>query len=334
MNDCLQGEITSDLFFEGGELLDLYQQNPDPLFPSAPVRAGGTPVPAFSGTIALSSWLETMLPLPSIPVSFIGSPVTDLFPAVVRESSSLSGLVRAMECTARAAGSWAVIVKDLPAGHLLEHPLRQQGFVPIPHDPIWYCAVPTDLDALLRTLSKGRRRGLESRIRKFKRNVQVRPAEEADIAFVAHSYNRLRSRAGMRLEQLTPAFFSAAIRHPACRMLLYEFLGLPFAFQMLWQKDNILFDKYIGMDNVISHEYSFYSMSMLHTMEAAAGRGIRWYVAGQGSGKDKAGLGFEMIRVNLWIKPLVLKRIAPYLLNRFSRMHDARIYAEQEESAV
>ena len=132
----------------------------------------------------------------------------------------------------------------------------------------------------------------------------------------------------MRLEKLPQAFFSAALRHPACRILIFEHSGLPFAFQMLWQKDGVWYDKYIGTDDRLSREYSFYSMSMLSVLEAAAAQGARWYVAGQGSGKDKAGLGFDMLRVNLWIKPLVLKGIAPYLLKRFSRMHNRRIYRE------
>ncbi len=74
-------------------------------------------------------------------------------------------------------------------------------------------------------------------------------------------------------------------------------------------------------------------MSMLHLLKEAAARGIRWYVAGQGLGKDKAWLGFEMIKVNLWIKPLTLTRVAPYLLARFARLHDTRIYAEAGEGA-
>ncbi len=331
MNHGSFQNMNPGMLFEGTEMLELYQQNPDPLFPARWVGESSGEIPAFHGRIPLSSWLGVPFPLPSFPVSFMGSPVTDLFPAVANNGPAASDLVKAMEHAAAADRSWVVIVKDLPVGHFLEPGLRDRGFVPINHDPIWYRAVPDSLDDLLRTLSKGRRRGLEGRIRKFKRDVRVRTAELGDIDFIGHCYEKIWSRAGMRLEKLTTGFFSAAIRHPACRLLVFEQGNLPFAFQMLWQKDGVLFDKYIGSDDLISREYSFYSMSMLHVLEEAAARGIAWYVAGQGSGKDKAGLGFEMIRVNLWIKPLVLRWIAPHLLGRFSRMHVSRIYTKPEK---
>ncbi len=317
-----------DIFFEGNDLLELYRQSPDPLFPAATVQAGDQWYSAFHGRIPLSSWLGSRLPLPSIPVSFIGSPVTDLFPAVIRDDPAALDLVRAMDHAATAAGSWAVVVKDLPAGHFLEQPLAQEGFVPIDHDPVWYRKVPEEPDGLLQNLSKGRRRGLEGRIKKFNREVRIRTAEQEDIGFVMKSYEKLWCRSGMRLEKLTPAFFSAALKHPACRILIFLHNGAPFAFQMLWQKDRVLFDKYIGTDDRISRQFSFYSMSILHVLNEAATQGINWYVAGQGSGKDKAGLGFEKIKVNLWVKPLALRRISPYLLARFSRMHRRRIYTE------
>ncbi len=320
--------IGPETFFEGNDLLELYQRNPDPFFPATEVRVGDQVLHAFHGRIPLGSWLGTWLPLPSIPVLFMGSPVTDLFPAIISSNTATLDMVEAVERAGERFGSWAVIVKDLPVGHPLERPLAQRHFVPIAHDPIWYREVPKDLDDVLRHLSRGRRRGLDGRIRNFSRDVHVRQARQEDLPFVQESYDCLRSSAAMRLERLSPAFFSAALGYPACRLLIFEREGTPFAFQMLWQKNPVWFDKYIGTDGRTSREYSFYSMSMLHLLREASAQGIRWYVAGQGSGKDKAWLGFEMIKVNLWIKPLALRWIAPYLLARFSRLHETKIYSE------
>jgi Acetyltransferase (GNAT) domain len=322
--------ITPGSFFEGNDLMELYRLNPDPLFAPRDLRAGEHQVPLFSGKIRLSFWIGSLLPLPSVPVSFMGSPVTDLFPATIpEEASAASDIIRCAEQAAIRDGSWAVIVKDLPAGHFLEQALSREGFIPIAHEPIWYCKAPASLDAFLAGLSKGRRRGLEGSLRKFSKQVRVRPAQEADLDFVKKSYDTLWSRATMRLEQLPRSFFAAALFHPACNILIFEANGAPFAFDLLWQKDDIWFDKYIGTDAAVYKEYSFYSMSMLYLIDIAPSRGIKWYVAGQGSGKDKEGLGFKHLDVNLWIKPLVLKRISPHVVRRFSQLHNTRVYTKE-----
>jgi hypothetical protein len=317
-------------FFEGNDLMGLYRLNPDPLFAPGDLRVGGHQVPLFSGKIRLSFWLGSPLPLPSIPVSFMGSPVTDIFPSTIPEDASAApDILRCVENGAVRDGSWAIIVKDLPSGHFLEQALSRAGFISIIHEPIWYCQVPESLTAFYAGLSKGRRRGLEGRLRKFNKHVRVRPAQDTDLDFVKNSYDTLWLRSNMRLEKLPRSFFSAALFHPACKTLIFEKNSKPFAFQLLWQKDDIWFDKYIGTDAAVYREYSFYSMSMLHLINIAPACGIKWYIAGQGSGKDKAGLGFKRFDVNLWIKPLALKLISPYLVRRFSQMHNKRIYADE-----
>jgi hypothetical protein len=317
-------------FFEGNELMELYRLNPDPLFAPRELRAGDQQVPFFNGKIRLSFWLGSPLPLPSIPVSFLGSPVTDVFPSTIPEHvSGAPDIIRCVENAAVTSGSWAIIVKDLPAGHFLEQALSKTGFIPVIHEPIWYCQAPESLDAFLAGLSKGRRRGLEGRLRKFSKDVRVRPALVSDLDFVKNSYDTVWQRSDMRLEKLPRSFFGAALYHPACKIFIFEKDGAPFSFQLLWQKGDIWFDKYIGTDAAVYREYSFYSMSMLHLLDIASSCGIKWYVAGQGSGKDKAGLGFKRLSVNLWIKPLVLKRISPTVMRRFSQMHNKRIYTEE-----
>ncbi len=326
--------FTQDFFFEGVDWMELYRLNPDPLFAPRELRLGMSPLPHFSGRIGLAYWLGSPLPLPAIPLAFLGSPVTDIFPATLPEDGAAApDLLRSAEETARDQGAWAVIVKDLPAGHFLEQALRQRGFASLRHEPIWYCRIPASLTVFLAGLSKGRRRGIEARLRKFRDQVQVRPAGEADLDFVKKSYDALWRRSSMRLEQLPRGFFRAALSHPACTILLFEREEEPFAFVLLWKKGDIWFDKYIGTDASVFREVSFYSMSILHLLAIAPGHGIRWYVAGQGSGKDKAGLGFQRLPVNLWIKPLAARFIAPYVVRRFCRMHNQRVYPEQGGAA-
>jgi Acetyltransferase (GNAT) domain len=316
--------------FEGSDLMELYQLNPDPLFAPRNLRIGEQSVPLFQGRIRLSSWVGSPVPLPLIPVCFLGSPVTDVFPATMTEDgSTASDTIRFVEEAAVRDGSWAIIVKDLPAGHFLEQTLFKAGFQSTIHEPVWYCQAPESLTVFLSGLSRGRRRGLEGSLRKFRKHVSVRPARDADLDFVKNSYDTLWQRSDMRLEQLPRRFFAAALSHPSCLIYIFEANGTSFAFDLLWQKEDIWFDKYIGTDTTAYREYSFYSMSMLHMLDIASARGIKWYVAGQGSGKDKAGLGFKRLNVNLWIKPLVLRLFSPYLMKRFSQFHNTRIYTNE-----
>ena len=320
--------IIPGAFFEGNDWLELYRRNPDPLFAPRDLRVGDQHVQLFSGKIQLSSWLGFRLPLPLIPVSFMGSPVTDLFPSTMSDSGSEpDDMVRCAENAAVGDGSLAIIVKDLPAGHFLEQALSRAGFISITHEPIWYCRVPDSLDAFFAGLTKGKmRRSLRGHLRKFNKHVRVRPARDSDLDFMNNSYRTVWHRADMRLEQLTGSFFRATLSHPACRIVIFEKEGTPFAFQMIWQKNDVWFDKYIGTDTSVYREYSFFSMRILYFLDIAHSLGIKWFIAGQGSGKDKAGLGFKSINVNLWVKPLSLKLISPYLMKRFAQIHNKRIY--------
>ncbi|MBI5587894.1 MAG: GNAT family N-acetyltransferase [Deltaproteobacteria bacterium] len=317
-------EFLSSLF-EGPEWMELYRRNPDPSFPVDEESAGA---PLFHGRISLSFWLKTPFPLPSAPVSFAGSPVTDLFPP----SGALShghGKALVGEAVKRSLKkrSWALVVKDLPKGDPLEEHLGDEGFVPVENDPIWHTAVCGDLKEFLGRLSKGRRRGLEGRWKRFKKEVSVRAASPSDTDFIKKSYDNVRNRSEMRLEELSRGFFSSALTHPSCRVFMFEKDDRPFAFVMLWQKGSTWFDKYMGTDESVYREVSFYSMSILHLLSIAPEYGVTHYVAGQGCGKDKEGLGLERVDVRLWVKPLVLGFVLAPLLKRFMKIHGERIHA-------
>lgn len=322
--------MQSAYFYEGTDWLDLYKKNPDPCFIPMNLAISGHDLDLFHGRIPLSFWLKAPIPLPSVPVTFWGSPVTDLFPPasdsiVLRKNEALE-LIHGVVSTALQNHSWAVVVKDLPEGHPLGQSLAEAGFTPIDHDPIWYMPVPDTLQAYLNGLSKGRRRGLEGRWRKFFKYVHVRPAEKSDTGFIKDSYDVVRMRSPLRLERLTADFFSNSLLHPRCKLLIFEEGKRPFAFLMIWQKDNMWFDKYMGTDTSTYRKFSFYSMSILYLLQLASSHGIKTYIAGQGSGMEKAELGFKGINVKLWVKPLALRFLADPILKRFIHEHDKRIY--------
>lgn len=317
-------------FYEGFEWEGLYDKNPDPLFLPANIKVKGSELPLFKGKIRLSFWLGTSFPLPSIPLTFWGSPVTDLFPLCPLNEGEGKEAVKEVVKKAVRDRSWAVVVKDLPVGDPLEKALMDEGFIPVEHDPIWHTPVYDDLKTYLGRLSKGRRRGLEGRWKKFDQNVKVRPATVEDADFIKKSYDTVWMRAEMRLERLTKEFFVSSLAHPSCRFFIFEKDGSPFAFVMLWQKGNIWFDKYMGTDGSVYREVSFYSMSLLYLLKTAPSYGVEWYVAGQGAGRDKEGLGLERIDVRLWIKPLVLRFIVSPVLKRFMKKHYERVYAAKD----
>lgn len=310
-------------YYEGDDWTALYDDNPDPGYISERIESGGVTLPLFHGRISLSFWLKAPFPLPSIPVSFWGSPVTDLFPFC---GGPFEDCVKLAVSRARKKKSWALIVKDLLSGDPLEDSLSKEGFVPVENDPVWYMPVYKDLNEFLKSLSKGRRKGLEGRWKRFTREVSVRQALEADLFFIKKSYDNVRARSEMRLESLTADFFSAALKKPSCRIFIFEKESVPFAFIMLWKKDGVWFDKYMGTDDTVYREVSFYSMSILHLMGMAPAHGIKIYMAGQGCGKDKEGLGFSKIGVRLWIKPLILNPVLTPIIKRFMKVHNKRVF--------
>lgn len=323
--------MQSEYFFEGADWLGIYKKSPDPSFSTLDLEIRGQEIPLFYGKIPLSFWLNIQAPLLSIPVAFWGSPVTDLFPrnGSIFSRAMANDIISGVADAAIQKRLWAIIVKDLPEGHYLEQPLAESGFISINHDPIWYMPIPHTLQTYLNGLSKGRRRGLEGRWKKFKQQVVVRSAIKEDLDFIRVSYKKVWMRSKMRLERLSADFFSNCLLHPDCRILIFERDKAPFAFVMLWQKDDIWFDKYIGTDDVIYKDVSFYSVSILYLLDIAPHYGIKWYVAGQGAGEEKAGLGFASIGVNLWVKPLLFNFIATPVIKRFMQAHNKRIYTDK-----
>lgn len=321
-------EIFMKSLFEGGDWMRLYEAHPDPDFLPAYFRINNIDIPLFHGKISLAFWLNLFLPLPRIRMTFCGSPVTDLFPGGEYAFQDEEGTVIIKTLLEKAAKnkSWAVVVKDLPAGHPLEKPLLENNFLPVHHDPIWFAPVYGDMQTFLQKLSKGRRRGLEGRWKKFSELVEARPASAGDAPFIKKSYDNVRRRSDMQLEELSADFFAACLAHPSCKIFVFEKDEKPFAFIMLWQKGDIWFDKYMGTDDSVYRQVSFYSMSMLYVLQRAHDSGIRWYVAGQSAGKDKDGLGLEQIPVRLWIKPLVFGPLISPLLKRFMKAHRERVY--------
>jgi hypothetical protein len=315
-----------DLFYEGDEWADLYFKAPDPLFRPEAVFTGERMTHVFHGRVPLSSWLNAPIPF-SISITFWGNPVTDLFPPLKADMDS-AGLIKAVIDSAKGHGARALIVKDLPDGDPLERVLAGHGFTSVENDPVWHIDVPEDLGSYLKRLSKGRRRGLEGSWKKFSQSVAVRPGTEMDTPFMKKGYDNVRRRSGMRLEELGEEFFSAAIKHPSTDIFIFEKDNSPLGFTMLWRKSDVWFDKYIGTDESVYREVSFYSMSFLFLLDLASKRGIRKYVAGQGCGKEKDGLGFERIGVRLWIKPLVLGFLLSPFMSRFTSAHGKRVYGE------
>ncbi|MCW8409213.1 DUF2156 domain-containing protein [Legionella sp. PATHC035] len=312
-------------FFEGRDWLSLYLKHPDPQFlPQEINLEDNSSTYVFLGKVNLSNLLETSIPLPSLSVLFWGNPITDLFPAC-NSTNEIEMQIEKVFNLAKSQNVSAIAVKDLPDGHFLEESLIKREFIPIEHDPIWYYKVPMSLDEFFFTLSKGRRRGLKNRWMRFQKMVQVREATPNDISFIMTAYEHTWQKAVLKLEKLTIDFYLAALRNEHCKIFIYEHNNTPFAFTLLYLKDQMIFDKYIGSIPALAYQFSFYSMSMLYILDWAKKQGFQWYVAGQGSGESKRALGFSAIPCKIWTKPLKLTRVLMLLSNRIIKTHSKRI---------
>lgn len=312
-------------FFEGRDWLSLYLKHPDPQFLPQEIKLEDNSTTfVFLGKVNLSNLLETPIPLPSLSILFWGNPITDLFPAC-NSMNAIEMQIEKVFNLAKSQNVSAIAVKDLPDGHFLEASLIKREFIPIEHDPIWYHKVPMSLDDFFSTLSKGRRRGLKNRWIRFQKMVQVREATQNDISFIMTAYEHTWQNAVLKLEKLTIDFYMAALLNDQCKIFIYEHHNTPFAFTLLYLKDQMIFDKYIGSIPAVAHKFSFYSMSILYILDWAKKQGFQWYVAGQGCGESKRALGFSAIPCKIWAKPLKLARVLMLFSNRIIKTHSNRI---------
>ena len=187
--------------------------------------------------------------------------------------------------------------------------------------------VPIDfasIDAYLSRLTRGRRRDLRRKLRSradldvemLRTGPAFEDAGRVD-AFYALYMNVYR-QSDIKFDLLTRAFFASVLRDADAGGLVfvYRYAGRMIGWNLCFEHDGLLVDKYIGLQYPDAREHDLYAVSWVENLDYARRRGLRAYVAGWTDPQVKAHLGARFSFTTHAVYPrnallrAVLRRIA------------------------
>ena len=294
------------------ELVRAFQSHPPEDFVPLDFAA-----PAFATRFDLSTTLEPALrrrlswiPAPRPMTAFVGTTVSEyaLFPAEVAPEELVRSLV------GRFAAPYSfLIIKDIPADPLLvggeafaysqalTADCRAAGFELMDGQALAY--VPIDfesIEAFLSRFSHARRKNLRRKLRGGAaievEAIQTGDARFGDDAFIAEVYGLYRqvyAQSEIHFDLLSEGFFRAVLRSAGMNatMFCYRAGGEMTGWNLCFERDGVLIDKYIGFDYPAARAHHLYTVSWFRNLQYALDRGLRAYVAGWTDPEVKRELG-------------------------------------------
>ena len=297
------------------ELVRAFQSHPPEGFTPLDLAA-----PAFATRFDLSTTLEPALrrslswvPAPKPMTAFVGTTVSEyaLFPAEVAPEE----LVRSLVGRLGAQYSF-VIIKDIPGEPLLvggeafaytqalTAACHAAGFELMDGQALAY--VPIDFgstDAFLNRLSHARRKNLRRKLREGAA-IEVEAIQTGDprfgndafIAEVYRLYCQVYAQSEIHFDLLSKGFFRAVLRSAEMNatMFRYRTAGTMIGWNLCFERDGMLIDKYIGFDYPAARAHHLYTFSWFRNLQHALDRGLRMYVAGWTDPEIKRQLGARL----------------------------------------
>jgi len=273
--------------------------------------------PAFATRFDLSTTLEPALrrrlswiPAPKPMTAFIGTTISEyaLFPAEVVPEELVRSLM------ARFAAKYSfIIIKDMPAEPLLVGgdafaytqaliaACRAAGFELMDGQALAYVPIDFDsIDAYLGRLSHARRKNLRRKLRGgAAMEIETIPtgdarfSNDAFVAAVYALYLQVYAQSEIHFDLLSQAFFRAVLRSPEMNgtMFCYRVGGAMIGWNLCFEQNEMLIDKYIGFDYPAARAHDLYTVSWFRNLQHALDRGLRAYVAGWTDPEIKRQLG-------------------------------------------
>jgi predicted N-acyltransferase len=250
-------------------------------------------------TSRIQKWLPNLL---SIKLLCVGSPITDSAQiGFLRDQpldpEILNVLNQKLEEVADKEGAKVIAFKDM-----LETDLKQMmpliekhGFTQVDNMPVAKNAIYfKNLDEYLSTLSYSTRKSLRRKMKAFK---EVR-IEEYDgmpphMEDIYQLYLNCYEKSELKFEKLTLAFFEslAGLMPKQCRFVLYFVEEELIGFNCLLLGNQIMMDKYIGMDYEHSTRLNLYTLSWLHNIQMCIRDGFKTFQSGQAAYATKLSYG-------------------------------------------
>lgn len=274
----------------------------------------------------LGRWLSAL----RVRTAFVGTTVTEyapIYPGVapaVRAAGWRDGLGRRFALC---------VVKDLPqASPLLQahenfladeltDACRAAGFIMLKGQSLAY--VPIDfasIDDYLARLSSGRRKDLRRKLRS-RDLLDVSQWRTGDPRYDADElindyfalYNQTYAQSEIHFDRLTKAFLAAVLRDPEGGGVCFEYRdkGELLGFNLCFEHQGMLIDKYIGLRYPAARCFNLYFVSWFVNVEYALQRHLNVMVAGWTDPQVKQALGasFTYTRHAVYIRHSVLRKL-------------------------
>jgi predicted N-acyltransferase len=275
-------------------------------------------------------WASHWLPWLHIRTAFVGTTVTEYSLLPDCDASFFLHDLRAK------AGQEhkLVIIKDIPQrSPLLDvytntraeqfvAVCREQDFLLVEGQALAYVAIDFDsIDTYLERLSTSRRKNLRRKLRK-REDLQIDRVHTGDACFADDSvvntyyalYLDVYQQSEIHFDLLTREFFAAMLRDARNHGISFEYRrdGELIGYNLCFEHEGRLIDKYIGLRYPQARESNLYFISWFVNLEYALERGLKHYVAGWTDPQVKADLGasFTYTRHAVYIRNPLLRALA------------------------
>ncbi|MDB5850415.1 MAG: family N-acetyltransferase [Rhodoferax sp.] len=278
-----------------------------------------------------SRWLQ-------IRTAFVGTTVSEyaLFPRGTAPAA------RVVELLQRFRPSHALMIfKDLPQAspllcaaanqhaHALAQACVDAGCVMVEGQALAYVAIDVpDIDSYLQRLSASRRQNLRRKLRsRAALDVRRLPTgsdcfrDPATIGAYYALYEAVFAQSEVHFDRLTRDFFATVLQDAASGGVVFEYrqAGTLIGWNLCFEADGKLIDKYIGFRYPEARAANLYFVSWMLNLEYAIERGLSHYVAGWTDADVKAQLGasFTATRHAVYVRNPLLRRLARHFAGHF-----------------
>lgn len=284
-------------------------------------------------------WYKHWGKLLEFPTCFLGTTVSEYTPLIAHMSVN-----QAVHLFKSIGGKQSLtIVKDLP----LNSPLlseqenqysaeliayaKQQGFIAVEGQALAY--VPIDFshrEEYLARLSKSRRKNLKRKLKSLNelRVEWVTTGSEKfqDSEFRQYLYQlyfAVYQQSEIHFDLLTPHFFDEILLNSESggRVAFYWHEEKLIGYNICYEYQDNLIDKYIGFNYEFAIQYNLYFVSWFVNLDYAVQKKLKYYVAGWTDPEVKAQLGakFTFTQHLVWIRQPALRLI----LGKFKHLFEA-----------
>jgi hypothetical protein len=200
---------------------------------------------------------------------------------------------------------------------------RERGYLMVEGQALAY--VPIDfasIDEYLARMSPSRRKNLRRKLRSRERlsvtMIATGEAFAADATVDAYFalFENVYEQSDIHFDKLSRGFFAAALRAPGGIVFSYRDGSELVGWNLCYEHDGKLLDKYVGFAYPAAREFDLYFVSWFVNLEHALMRGLSHYVAGWTDPAVKASLGahFHLTQHAVFVRNPVLRAV----LRRFA----------------